>query len=159
MSLCPNCKGEFARRKEGKCPECGIDITLYQGRWFNTNGKSPVTIIFRKWESLLSDRLSTQFFIPEKSSRYKAEMRHTINLLDLSEWDVEGTLRALEILFTDPRFTWKTYASVIQMWSDFPVALAIAKELMGQDEQQQHALDRQWENLEAMEDVFNDNIA
>ena len=152
--ICPACKGEFARRKEGACPGCGVKITLYQGRWFDTNGKSPVTIIFRKWETLLSDRLSTQFFIPEKSGRYKAEIRHIINLLDLSEWDMKGTLRALEILFTDPRFNWKTFSSVIQMWNDFPVALAIARDLIKREEEERLALEKQWKDLDAMEDLF-----
>ncbi len=152
--ICPACKGEFARRKGGACPGCGVEITLYEGRWFDTNGKNPVTIVFHKWETLLSDRLNTQFFIPEKSNRYKAEMRHVINLLDLSAWDVKGTLRALEILFTDSRFNWKTYASVIQMWLDFPVALAIAKELMKREEEERLALEKQWKEIDKMEDLF-----
>jgi hypothetical protein len=80
MAICPACKGEFARRKDENCPGCGVRITLHNGRWFDLKGKNPVTLTFKKWERLMSDRLDTPFHIPEKSNRFKSEMKHIVNL-------------------------------------------------------------------------------
>ena len=154
MPLCPACKGKFARRKDGDCPGCGVEITLHLGRWFDTKGKNPVTLVFRKWERLMSDRLDTSFSIPEKSNRFKSEMKHIVNLLDYAEWDVDGTMRAFEILFKDPRFAWKTYSAIIQMWNDFSVALIIARDMIDQEAKEQAAVERQWDLIDSMEDLF-----
>ncbi|MHC4736481.1 MAG: hypothetical protein ACYTDW_18780, partial [Planctomycetota bacterium] len=124
MAICPACKGEFARRKDENCPGCGVRITLHNGRWFDLKGKNPVTLTFKKWERLMSDRLDTPFHIPEKSNRFKSEMKHIVNLL-----------------FQDPRFSWKTYSAVIQMWNDFSVALTIARDMIDKEAEEQAAME------------------
>ena len=154
MAICPECKEEFRQRKDEACPGCGLAVILYQGHWFSKKEGNPTTRILKTWEELLSIRLKKQFYIPEKTGRYQTELVYARNLLQLADWDLALTKRAIKILFNDERFLWKTYASILHMWNDFPVALAIARTQRGAEEKEIRRQEKAWAEMEAMEDIF-----
>lgn len=154
MPTCPECKGEFRQRKDGACPGCGLDVILYRGHWFSKEEGNPTVRILKTWEKLMSIRLRSSFSIPEKLARYRTELVHARNLLELAEWDLDLSKRAVEILFNDDRFLWKTYSSILHMWNDFPVALTIARAQREEEEREIRRQDEAWAEMESMEDIF-----
>ncbi len=154
MPICPNCKGEFTRRKEGNCPECKIEVILYRGHWFSKTDGNPTVKIMTTWERLMSIRLGKPFSIPEKLHRYRTELVHARNLLELADWDLALSKKAINILFNDPQFLWKTYASILQMWNDFPVALTMARAQREEEEKEIRRQEEAWAEMESMEDIF-----
>jgi len=154
MSICPECKGEFRQRKDEACPGCGIGIILYRSHWFSKKEGNPTTKILQLWEKLMSIRLKKQFFIPEKTGRYQAELVHARNLLQLADWDLDLVKRAINILFNDEKFLWKTYSSLLQMWNDAPVAFTIARTQRKAEEKEIRRQEKAWAEMESMEDIF-----
>lgn len=127
MPICPECRTEQQQRKAGACPNCGTQVEAHKGYWYRTDLGSPTVALVSKFEKLVSKQIETKFSIPRKSPQYRRELVAAQRYLDRAEGNFEVAAEALEILFTDKRFSWKTRTTLMYIGTDFNVALAIAQ--------------------------------
>ena len=132
MPVCPACKTEQKKRKDGACPNCGARIEIHDGLWFHLGTGSPSLKVVRHLEKCITDAVNKGrerkiiFTIPEKSAQFKRELVTASRYIDQAGGDVDLVIDALDILFTHKRFSWRSWNSLIGM-RDFSLALAIAK--------------------------------
>lgn len=130
MPICPVCKSEQHARKNGKCPQCGVAVELYDGEWYKAGDQSPPMQIILKFEKLVSESLSefepVVFRFPRKGSRFRTEVGIAKRLYDMADKDLGIALESLEILFSHPKFSWKTRDTLLTIQRDFLTAKAIA---------------------------------
>ena len=133
MPSCPACHTEQARRVSGACPKCYTPVEVYAGHWFRKGTGSPSLAVLRYFEKLVSDQLSSGrpnkvlFSIPPFGARYKRELVVAERLLMLANWDIDLVKAALDVLFTDHRYAWKTRNTMLYIEAEFNTALAIAR--------------------------------
>lgn len=143
MATCPNCGGSFSRRKDGSCPGCGVAITIIEGRWFLEDGKI-LDDILKHWNGLVCKRNNLSVYITPRNMMYKAEKVAAAKLL-VEAGSKEVTKEALDFLFTNPKFSWKTYTSLFQVIPDWLYAISIVRQQKEKREQlaksSQEALD------------------
>jgi hypothetical protein len=132
MPICPNCKTEQTKRKDGGCPRCGTPVQVFGGRWYREEIGCPTVSLLEHFERRVSKRQSAmkgfpvKFTIPRKSLRYKRELVQAERMLDAAEGDYDAAMRALDILFEDPQFSFKTRTSLIGILIDYNLSVAIA---------------------------------
>jgi hypothetical protein len=133
MPICPACHTEQTKRLRGCCPKCNIPVDVYKGRWYRAGIGSPTLGILTHFEERVSQSLSygrpskVNFSVPRKSLRYKRELVSAEQMLNEADGDYDLVLSAINILFNDTKFNWKTRDSLMGIRRDFTLALAIAK--------------------------------
>lgn len=133
MAVCPSCGTQQERRVNGRCPRCLAQVDIYKGHWVRTGKESPPEEIVRHFERRVSTRLSAGrevpvvFSIPRKGMRIKRERLAAERLLKQADYDIDLVLAALDILFYNQKFSWKSRDSLIYADIDFTSALAIAR--------------------------------
>lgn len=135
MAICPECGNEHNRRdKGGVCPSCGIEIIIYNGTWFSTNGENPVNIFIRKYEKLYSLWLTkgqsqnTWRINKNKLAREMSQAKEII--FNIFNGDLELALKSLEILFSDKRWKFRNYSTLIFTINDLYITKVVATELL-----------------------------
>lgn len=102
--ICPECKTEQSRRKDGACPNCGTPVDIYKTIWYRAGKNSPpaqlVTALEKATRKNLSSKklMTVPFSIPRRGPKYKREVRMAEKLLEEADWDVDAALRAFEII-------------------------------------------------------------
>lgn len=133
MSTCPNCHEPIKRRVSGACPQCHVPLEAYKGVYFRAGTGGPTENILKYFEGLVSRSLSQGrptpviFTVPRMSARYRRELLAAEQLLKHCDWDLDLVKESLDILFTDKKFNWKNYNTLLWIDTDFTMALAIAK--------------------------------
>lgn len=133
MPLCPSCKTEQTRRKEGCCPQCGTEVSIHKGLWYRTDLGNPNEALIKHLEKLQSERQTLKrgfrviYTIPRKGERFRVEMGTAARLLEITDGDLELAKETITILFKDDEFSWKNHTSMMTLQSDWPMALAIAR--------------------------------
>lgn len=125
MYSCPRCGGQFKRRKEGLCPGCGLEITVIEGIWFSSE-TDVIDAFIQHWNHLICNKLGVTVHISKRNVMYRAERKAAAKLLGEAE-TLEIALEAISFLFSSPKFSWKTYSSLYQVFPDWSVATAVAK--------------------------------
>jgi hypothetical protein len=138
MPTCPNCKTEQSRRRSGACPKCGAQVTLYTTHggstiWILEGAKSPLTELVELFEFYRSRQLKHPFGFNRRTGRYKQELRYAANLLEQVDYDIALAKRAFAVLFTDPRWNWKTYDSILYVYGSWPAVVSVATDLLIQE--------------------------
>lgn len=133
MPVCPACKTEQKKRKDGACPNCGARIEIHDGLWFHLGTGSPSLKVVRHLEKCITDSVNKGrekkiiFTIPEKSAQFKRELVTASRYIDQAGGDVDLVIEALDILFAHKRFSWRSWNSLLQMMRDLPLAITIAQ--------------------------------
>ncbi len=162
MPVCPNCNNEHRRRKYGACPTCGEEIRLYEGKWYLAGSGSPNVQVLEYFEQLVSQRETAEmhktciFRIPRKGGMYTQELVAAGRLLDVADNDVHLTKNALWHIFYNRRFSWKIYTSLMYLYKDFLLALAIARANKEKTEEQVAQEIEAIEKLHSRENIFAD---
>lgn len=143
MPVCPGCKTDQKRRVNGYCPNCGQPVEVHDGRWFRTSDGSPNLALLRSFERLVSNSLSAQnhrvnFIIPRKSPRYRIELAIAERLIVDADYDLDMAKQALEYLFSNKRFNWKSYTSLASVSRDFTAGLAVVMAKRAAEEKQRN---------------------
>src|SRR5690554_6226398 len=124
MPVCPVCRTEGTKRIAGGCPNCGARVDVYKGRWYRSSLGSPSAALVKHLEERVSQVLSyhrvnpVTFSIPKRGLRYKRELVAAERLLDLADGNFDLAKDALDILFDDKKFNWKTRDSLIYIERD-----------------------------------------
>lgn len=161
MPVCPQCKTEQSKRKAGGCPNCGTPVDVHGGRWYRRSHNAPNVQIVRRFEKNVSHKLSAGrttpviFAIPERSTRYKRELKHAEKLLQDANGDLDLVLEALDILFSDAKFSWKNRTSLLFLHSDYDAAVALANANRTQRQAATEKLRRAAERVLQSENVFS----
>lgn len=167
MTICPECKTEQARRKSGCCPSCGTAVNVWNPRdgspiWYRVGSETPPAELVRIFEGFISRRLSAQrdraidFNFPRKSSSYKVQVATAEQLLAEADNDIEIAEEALNILFTDKQYNFKSYTSFLLVRKDWPVVVAIARSNVEYRRSLQDGEELFEKRLEARGNVFGD---
>lgn len=133
MPICPNCKTEQIQRRGGCCPNCLVSVKLIDGEWYIADDGSPNVALVSVLEQLYSERQSNwrnmqiNYQIPRRGVAWKLELRAAANLLKMTDNDLGLAKETLLLLFDDPQFNWKLYTSLMSIYRDFIIALAIVK--------------------------------
>lgn len=142
MPICPKCKTENDRRgRGGVCPNCGVSVTLYDGGWFITGEDSPVNTFIKKYEQLYSlyitkGKQSNAWKIPKtKVAREMAQAKRIIS--EICGGDLELALKSLEILFTDKRWSYRNYSTLLFTINDLYSSKVVAEELLNREKKKE----------------------
>lgn len=133
MPICPNCRTNQTRRRDGVCPACGTPIKIHKGFWYRDTQGSPPSQLLKFFLGLVSDNISrdkqfrVQYEIPEKSLRWVREMVLADRILLKTDGDIELAKETIQTLFTEKQWSWKTYTSLGTIYADFDLALALVK--------------------------------
>jgi len=161
MPLCPACHTEQARRVRGACPSCGARVEAYNGRWYRAEIGSPTLAILRHFEARVSQTLSqgkpapVVFAIPRKGLRFRRELVAAERLLEYAEGDYDLAIAAVDLLFDERKFNWKTRDSLLWLEREFLLALAIARANRLAQAQAERAVEQALFDILAREDVFS----
>ena len=160
MAICPSCKTDQARRKAGCCPNCGAEVEIHGGRWYQAGLGSPTVAILEWFENRVTTKLrqsgpeATVFTIPRKGARWQRELVAAGRCLDSADGDYDLVLEALELLFSHKRFSWKNIHTMMYVDADFTVALAMAKAARAQREAEEQRTGAVVGRLLQKEDIF-----
>jgi len=150
MPVCPSCNTEHNRRAQGGvCPTCGIEIVLHNGVWFATDGENPVSVFIRQYEKFYSlwltkGQFENRWRIPKsKIGRESAQAKRIIH--EICDGDLTLALKALEILFTDSRWKWRNYSTLLFIINDIYTAKVLAYD----------ALERKRQHMEKEKKAIN----
>ena len=130
MPICPSCKQEFDRRKNGECPGCGTAVQNYNGRWYREEIGSPTIAILEHFEKRVSMKQRAErdapvnYRIPRKGDRFRRELVVAERLLDSAD-DIDVVLKTIDFLFDDRQFNFKSRSSLMGIEKDFGLAMAI----------------------------------
>lgn len=161
MPLCPSCKTNQSKRTQGACPECGEPVELFNGRWYRTSVGTPTVSLVEEFERLVTAKQSAGrkvpvvFRFPRKASGYRTELSQAEILLDLADGDYDLALHALNLLFTEDQFRWKSHVSLLYLKKDFLLALAISRSERKASEQEAQRNTRVIDRLMEQEDIFS----
>lgn len=160
MMVCPKCKKEYPNRKNGTCPGCGTPVIIYKGKWYLADDGTPTVAIIRQFERRVSEKQSKSrgipvvFEIPRKGNRYKLELVFASRYLDEAAGDLDLVMASLDILFHDPDFNFKTQVSLVGLYKDYSLALAIAKAKAAAQQRKDKTEQNTFNALLEKEDVF-----
>lgn len=138
MAICPKCKAEHTKRgKGGVCPSCRTPITIHEGVWFDTSGESPTTIFINEYEQhysrwLTNGKSSNSWKIPKRHIPRETKQASRI-ILEVCGGDLELALRSLEILFTDKRWSFRNYSTLLFMISEIHATKVVAQAQLEQE--------------------------
>jgi hypothetical protein len=160
--ICPNCKQEATRRRNGACPNCGVEVGIHDGVWYLSGPNSPnLTILkyfeqrVRKHQSALRGR-HVPFRFRKKGVGYKQELVAAGRLFKQADYDLELVKDSIDILFSDPDFSWKLRTSMMYIAKDFNLALAIAHtNKQRKEEERAREMDAE-ERILSRENIFAD---
>jgi len=94
------------------------------------------------------------FAIPRRSSTYRRELVAAERLLFNAEGDFDLAIEAVNLLFDDRRYNWKTWDSLLGMERSFLAALAIARANRQAKSQQRQREKELVDKLFQGEDIF-----
>lgn len=98
-----------------------------------TTADAPTVHILKHFEKRVSAVLSIGkeepaiYSIPRKSSRYKRELVTADRLLAMADYDISLVTDCIDQLFNNPKFSWRTWESLMQAEGTFVMALAIVQ--------------------------------
>lgn len=153
MPVCPKCNTEHSRRGKGSvCPSCGTDIVVYDGQWFAVSEDDPVNKFIRKYEKLYSLWLTkgssqNSWRIPKNKIARESAQAYRI-LFDMFGGNLEHALLSLEILFTDNRWKYRNYSTLIFTINDLYSTKVIASEILDRQKDTQQKEDTTLERIE-----------
>jgi hypothetical protein len=160
MPNCPACHEEFARRKEGCCPLCGVELQAYKGVYFRADVGNPVEAIVKAFEVLVSQQTSKKqgipvsFRFPRKSNAYRMELVYAQHLLSACEYDLDLVLESLNVAFTNKQFEFKTRTSLAHINKDLPLMSAIAYAIIQKRKEGEAQSSTAFAALSEREDIF-----
>lgn len=160
MPICPSCKGEFEKRKNGGCPGCGTPVNVYNGYWYLETIGSPTVALVEEFENQVSRVQSALRQVPviyritRKGARYRRELVVAQRLLEAADGDYELTKEALVFLFFDPQFNFKTRVSLIGIERDYGLALSIVTALREEANKRELANEAALRDIMESEDIF-----
>lgn len=157
MPICPVCKTNQKNRKGGACPHCGTLVTIRDGKWYSLSDGAPNVELLKYWERKMTERLGERFRVPRKGTRYKREVKFAQALLDESSDDLEVAKEAINILFTDPGFSWKLFSSMLYMNPDWLAAVVMARARVKLRQQAVKAAQERARNFEELDRLWNSN--
>jgi len=146
MPICPKCNTEHSkRRKGGVCPSCGTSIIIHNGDWFSEDVEDPINIFIRKYEKLYSLWLtkgtsqSAWRINKHKIARETAQAKEI--LFNIFNGDIELAIKSLEILFTDSRWKYRNYSTLIFTLNDLYSTKVIASDILEKEKELQQQAD------------------
>ena len=161
MGMCPACSTESKARKDGACPVCGTPIMIYEGHWFVDLPESPPNVLIRYLEDLINanvnrgrDVETVKFRIKRYGPRYNREVKNIKRMLEMADWDLDLTQRAIRIFMTHKQFYNKNTTSFSNVLYNFDLALAIAKAEKLQEEDEAERLAKVKADIEAKGSIF-----
>ncbi len=95
---------------------------------------SETTELKEHFEKLVSEQMSREankpvsFFIGPKSILYKRSMKLLKGFLDSVDNELETAKAVMEVLFTEPRFNFKSRNSVGQLISDWDAGVSVVRQ-------------------------------
>lgn len=161
MPICPNCKTDQDKRKDGRCPACKTPVEIHKGYWFRAELGSPTVAFVELFEKLVSEQQSVKrkldvvWRIPRKSSRYRIELVHAEKLLELADYNFELADQSLRFLFTDRQFNWKNYSTLRFVESDYVVAMSVVKPMLELKQEKDTKSQNVLKKIEKMDDLFS----
>lgn len=161
MPICPECKTDQPKRKDGRCPACSTPVEIHKGYWFRTEIGSPTVALVELFENLVSEwqsnkrRLNVVWKIPRKSGRYKLELVSAERLLELAEYNYELAEKSLRFLFTDSQFNWKNRNTLVYIDADFVIALSVVRPMLEAKQEKESKSLKVLRQIEEMDDLFS----
>lgn len=149
MPLCPSCKTEQAKRKGGKCPSCGVSITLDRGEWMLGDPKLTSRFI-KSWDRNQRVRLRVDFFISTRSLAYGAEIKFASKLIT-EAGSIDTALEALNYYYTDKRFSWINTNSLRYLYNSWGTVLALVRKEQEKKELERNSARLALEGLDTLE--------
>lgn len=154
MPVCPGCKQEFPRRKNGACPGCGIPVRIRDGQWYSLTEGAPNIRLLEYWEKCIAERLNSPFSIPRKSERYKREAKFAQDLLAEAGYDIDLALQGIWVIFNDKHFSFKLPTTLLFIRHDWLAALTIARRILKERRKQEELDRKRYEEYKEMEDLW-----
>lgn len=133
--ICPVCVTTHAGRKNGACPSCETQVEIVDGEWVVSAPNSSNVKLLEYFEKLVSRQqsaargLNVVFQIPRKGVSYRHELSAAKRLIDRAG-GLDKSLATIHLLLTDPEFAWKSYSSLLSIFKDFQLGLAIVEAKM-----------------------------
>jgi len=161
MPVCPACKTDQKQRTNGACPNCGTRVNIVNGYWFREDLGSPNLALLHYFEDRVSEQLTNErgypvfFNIPPKGLSYKRELVTAERMIQTSGYDYELAEAAIDVLFDDKQFSWKTKQSLLYLVKDFNLALALAKGKLQAEKEAQDKENKVVDDINSMEDIFS----
>lgn len=125
MPFCPSCKTEQSTRKKGRCPNCGVPITLDRGEWL-LGDPEMVQKFIKFWDKKQKAKLNVDFFISRRSLAYSMETKFASRLLT-DAGSEEVAYEALSLYYIDKRFNWSNTSSLRFFYNSWSSATSLAK--------------------------------
>ena len=160
MKPCPVCKAEIKSRVNGACPNCIEQIELHDGVYYKAGVGSPTVAILHHFEELATLMVSKMlgkeinFVFNKKSVSYKREMVEAQRILKECEYDLILAFEALDVLFQNMQFSYKTRTSMIGIRRDMPMAMAIAKVQLQEKNKIVDQQENTFDLIMSKEDIF-----
>lgn len=159
MYICPICKTEQKKRKGKECGNCGQEIIIYEGKWYDARQGTPIQVILKVFEQEVSTKLSTPtrrivWDIPRGSEKYKRESGLAKIIFDKCGRDLELTKEALQEAFYGTRFAWKQRQSLASVLGDLSFILAILRAKREESEAEKNREKQAIESVLRGEDIF-----
>jgi len=152
------------RRRDSRCPECGVPLQLWEGTYFRLEEGTPPAALLAHFEKLMTDRLSREhkkfiaFRISRKTSQYKSSMVACERLIRIADMDLEAAKAAISLLFTDRTWSWKTFPMPYSrsLSEVFPAALAVARAQLDELRQEESREEQNYQATLDNSDLFPD---
>lgn len=135
MPTCPHCRGEFLRRKQGKCPGCNSPIVLYKKEWFDERPTAPTTQLLDHFLKLYPRKNGGGHLVLYTSDRIK-ELSKAKRYLQRCGDDLDLAREAMTIQFTNSGSAWAKRKSISYCFHDLPWALGQARRIRQQQQQE-----------------------
>ncbi len=160
MSDCPACHQPIVRRKKGACPSCGQALLIWEGQFYREEEGQPPQAIIGEFEKLVARQLTEgqgtpiPFRLNRKDRLFAIELTVAENLIKDCDGNLDLAKRALNELFTNRKWSFKTRTTLRGIRPDFNAALAIARVAAARDQQKDDRDARVADDLNGREDVF-----
>lgn len=158
---CPSCYTQQTRRKPGgRCPNCNLKVNVYNGVWYPASIGAPTEALIKLFEKLVSKQMSAGrpkpvvFQLPRKGTAWSREQGIAQRMLNDADNNFELAQEALQILFTDTRFSFKTRSSLMFITTDWPLAVAVARSNIEQRKQAEQKNSTILDKILTKEDIF-----
>jgi len=161
MPICPSCKTNQARRKDGMCPNCLEDIIIYEGEWYLEAEGAPTQQILSTFEDCVSHKLSTTtrnvlWSVRKGTEKYKRELGFAKILLEQCDMDLDFAKQVLAEAFYGAKFAWKDRQSLKSVLGDSSLIIAIVRAKQREEDAKQRREQSAYEKVMSGEDIFND---
>jgi len=160
MFICPECKTEQQRRKNGSCPHCLTRVEIFTASdgtklWVRQGEDTPNKQLLEFWFGRLSERLSQEqgrrvtfrLHPYKQKAKYRRELARAEDFLMQADWDLPLAKKALgEVV--DSWF--RPLITLSWAVNEYPVQLAIAMSSANESSSEEYTQKR----LDAVEDVW-----